>query len=71
MEENNLLNNKFGQRLRATRLEKGISQDELALISNLSRSYVCKLDRGKGNISLKVLYQLAEALEVQPQELLP
>lgn len=71
MKNEDILNKRFGERLRNIRKGKGVSQDELALISNLSRSYVCKLDRGNANVSIKVLYQLAEALEVSPKDLLP
>lgn len=71
MDSDNRLNQQFGQLLRAVRKEKGVSQDDLALISSLSRSYICKLDRGQANVSLKVLYQIAEALEVSPAKLLP
>jgi transcriptional regulator with XRE-family HTH domain len=66
-----LLEKRFGEQLRKIRTSRGISQDDLALITDLSRSYVSKIDRGQGNVSLKTLYKLAEALEVEPSDLLP
>lgn len=62
---------KFGERLRAVRTGKGISQDTLSRISDIDRSYVGRIDRGEINITLDKLYCLAKALECQPADLLP
>lgn len=62
---------KFGERLRAVRKEKGISQDALSRLSDIDRSYIGRMDRGEVNITLDKLYSLAKALDCQPSELLP
>ncbi len=53
----------LGAWIRATRLEQGISQRELASRSGLSRSYVCDIERGRGSHpSVETLDKLAAAL---------
>lgn len=60
----------FGQRLAELRKVQGISQEQLALMSGIARSYVSGVERGKRNISLLNIVLLAETLKVQPAELL-
>lgn len=60
----------FGLRLRELRQERQISQEKLALLSDIARSYVGEVERGKRNIALLNIYKLADALGVEPSELL-
>lgn len=60
----------FAVNLRQLRNAKGISQDELAYEANVSRSYLSQLEKGAFYASLNVIGRLAEALEVEPAELL-
>lgn len=62
---------KFGKKLRQVRKQKGISQDKLALVANIDRSYVGRIERGEVNITLEKVYQLAEVLECNAVDLLP
>lgn len=59
----------FGARLRRLRLQKGISQEALALTSGLDRSYVGGVERGERNISLVNIHKIARALGVPAKEL--
>ncbi len=52
----------LGENLVAMRKQKHISQDKLALIANIDRSYVGRIERGEVNITLEKLYQIAEIL---------
>jgi transcriptional regulator with XRE-family HTH domain len=61
---------RFGARVRELRRAKGLTQEELAEASGLDRSYVGSLERGERNISLRNIHRLADALEVDPRELL-
>ncbi|OTG84477.1 transcriptional regulator [Acinetobacter sp. ANC 5054] len=61
----------FGQLVRKHRKEKNISQEKLALLCNIDRSYMGRIERGEVNITLEKLYDLAKALEVNLHELLP
>ena len=60
---------KFGQRLRELRTAKGSSQETLALLSGLDRSYVGGVERGQRNVSLVNILKLATALNIEPREL--
>ena len=61
---------KFGVRVRELRTAARLSQEQLALQSELDRSYVGQVERGERNISLKNIGKLARALDVPPAELL-
>ena len=62
---------RFGQRLRSIRIEKGLSQEELAQKAGLHRTYVSSVERGERNISLVNIAKLAAALGLKPSELVP
>ena len=65
------LSKRFGEKIRSVRTAKGISQDKLAVKSQIDRSYIGRIDRGEVNISMDKLYILAAALECKPRDLLP
>jgi transcriptional regulator with XRE-family HTH domain len=60
----------FGQRVRARRLELGLSQEALADRVDLHRTYVGSLERGERNVSLLNIVRLASALEIDAGQLL-
>lgn len=53
---------KFGCTVKKLRTEKGISQEKLAELSGLHRTYIGSLERGKRNVSLENINKLAIAL---------
>lgn len=61
----------FGQNLRKIRVEKGWSQDRLALRAGIDRSYMGRVERGEVNITIVKVYQIAEVLGVPARELIP
>ncbi|MGV9554546.1 helix-turn-helix domain-containing protein [Streptomyces sp. NPDC003522] len=61
----------FGRNARKLRIKAGLSQEQLADIAHLHRTYVGSVERGERNISLVNIYRLAEALGVSPTQLLP
>ncbi|MFS1901189.1 helix-turn-helix domain-containing protein [Vibrio lentus] len=61
----------FGLNLKAVRKKRGISQDRLALIADIDRSYVGRIERGEVNVTLEKVYQLSEVLECDLCDLLP
>jgi transcriptional regulator with XRE-family HTH domain len=60
----------FATNLRRLRHEKGMSQDDLAYDAEVSRSYLSQLEKGAYFASLKIVGRLADALGVEPAELL-
>jgi transcriptional regulator with XRE-family HTH domain len=60
----------FAWNLRRLRAERGLSQDHLAYEAKVSRSYLSQLEKGSFYASLKILGRVAEALDVDPAELL-
>jgi len=62
---------KFGKKLRETRLRAGISQEALADAAGLHRTYVSSIERGERNVSLLNIERLAKALRVSMADLMP
>ena len=61
---------RFGMRLREVRETAGISQEKLAELAGLHRTYVSSVERGKRNISLRNIEAIAVALGTGLGELL-
>lgn len=60
----------FGLAVRKLRQQAGLSQDTLAAISGLHRTYVGSVERGERNVSLLNIHVLATALKVTTSELI-
>ena len=58
----------FGRVLREAREEAGLSQEKLAFESSIDRTFVSMLERGIRQPSLTTIFQLSEALEISPEE---
>jgi transcriptional regulator with XRE-family HTH domain len=56
--------------IRAFRLSAGLSQEDLALLAGIDRTYASQIEREVSNPSLKVLCSLAEVLKVNLEDLL-
>ncbi|RSE15660.1 helix-turn-helix domain-containing protein [Acinetobacter johnsonii] len=61
----------FGLKVQEQRKLKKLSQEKLALICNIDRSYMGRIERGEVNITLEKLYELADALNLDAKDLLP
>ena len=59
----------FGAAVAARRKEKGISQERLAEIVGLHRTYVGAVERGERNCTLTTIFRIAEGLNWSPEEL--
>jgi transcriptional regulator with XRE-family HTH domain len=62
---------RFGRKLREVRLQHGVSQEKLAELAGLHRTYVSSVERGERNISLVNIEKLALALHVSLAGLMP
>lgn len=56
----------FGKRLRELREQQGYSQERLAEVAGLHRTYVGDVERGERNIGLDNIWRLAKALGINP-----
>lgn len=56
----------FGQVLREIRLEKKFSQEELAHVCGLDRTYISLMERGKRKPTINTIFALASGLGVLP-----
>ena len=61
---------RFADRLRATRLEQDLSQERLAHLTGLHRTYVGSIERCERNVSLLNIEKLAKALRISAASLL-
>ena len=60
----------FGANTRKFRAERRLSQEELAEICGLHRTYVGSVERGERNVSIDNMERIAAALDVRLVELL-
>ena len=61
---------KLADRIKSVRAEKGISQEELAYLSSLDRTYISLLERAKRNPSYYNLFKLSKGLDISLSDLL-
>jgi transcriptional regulator with XRE-family HTH domain len=60
----------LGENVRRARLAIGVSQEALADLAKIDRTYVSGVERGVRNPSVKILARLAKALKTTPEALL-
>lgn len=60
----------LGEAIRRVRLSKSISQEKLALLAEVDRSYVGRVERGDNNVVVLTLARLANALDVSIAQLM-
>jgi transcriptional regulator with XRE-family HTH domain len=60
----------FGERVRALRRARGLSQEAFADQVGIHRTYIGSVERGERNVSLDNIWAIADALGVSPAELL-
>ncbi len=68
--QNSSLRRKFADNLRKIRLEKGLSQEALADLAGLHRTYIGSVERGERNISIDNIERLSAALGCRVTDLL-
>jgi len=56
---------RFGIVVRQARRKLGLTQHKLASRAGLNRTYISDVERGKRNVSLRIVERLAEALKVR------
>jgi len=59
----------FGKRLATIRKQKGITQEKLADLIEVHRTYIGFIEQGKRNPSISNVYKIAKALEISLKDL--
>lgn len=59
-----------GENVRRWRLERGLTQEQLAFEAQIDLTYLGGIERGRRNPSLMVMARIAHALQVKPTDLL-
>ena len=56
----------FADNVKKYRIEKGLSQETLASLSGLHRTYISAVERERRNISIDNIENIATALDIEP-----
>lgn len=70
-DEDSIYLQSFGRRLAALRVQRGLSQEELAAACGLGTAEVRRVERGQRDLSVIALADLAQALRLEPADLMP
>jgi transcriptional regulator with XRE-family HTH domain len=62
---------RLGKKIKLARVEKDMSQSNLAHAADIDSSHIGKIERGELNITVVTLFRLAQALGCSPTILLP
>ena len=65
----NSFRKQLGQRIRAIRLERGLTQENLSLESNISRSHIAMIESGKRDITVSSIFRISRALNILLNEI--
>ena len=60
---------KFGLVVRELRIQKGVSQERMALDADIDRTYVGHIEKGTRNVSIEIVEKLATYFQISISEL--
>lgn len=66
----NFFYKRLGIRVITERKRSKLSQEQLALLSDMDRTYLARIEEGKANPSLKILNKLSKVLKIKLVKLL-
>lgn len=61
---------RIGEKIKQVRIDKGMTQDELAIISGISKTAICRYELGQREPRIAQMEAIADALEIPIEELL-
>jgi transcriptional regulator with XRE-family HTH domain len=70
MKEKSKILIKFGDKVREVRIKKGLSQEQLAHLADVHRTYIGMIERAEKNITLINIEKIANALQIDVKDLL-
>lgn len=59
-----MIKEEVGKRLKELRIQKELSQEDLAYKSNLDRTYITYVENAKKNVTIETLYKITQALDI-------
>lgn len=59
----------FGLKIKELRKQKKYSQEQLAILASINKSYISKIETGKTEVSLDIINKLAMAFEIEINQL--
>lgn len=59
----------LGQQIRSIRLSRGLTQENLSLESNISRSHIAMIEAGMRDVTVSSLFRISRALKVSMSEI--
>ena len=71
MQSPETIKSNFGNHIKKLRIERGLTQEELADRANLHSTYIGQIERGLRNPSLVNLYKVANALNINANSIFP
>lgn len=60
---------KFGKRLKSLRIDRNLTQLELAEILDMSPNFIGMIERGERNTTVENVFKIARALNIKPSNL--
>ncbi|MDG3556345.1 helix-turn-helix transcriptional regulator [Acinetobacter bereziniae] len=61
----------IGSQIRKVRKQERVSQEQLALLTGIDRSYLGRIERGEVSVTVEKLAQIAHVLNVDIKNLIP
>ena len=59
----------FGLKIKELRKQKSYTQEKLAKLSSINKSYISDIENGKRKVSLEIMNKLAKAFEIEIEKL--
>ncbi|MCK9477645.1 MAG: helix-turn-helix domain-containing protein [Candidatus Muirbacterium halophilum] len=59
----------IGKNIKILRIHKDLSQEELAYKADIHTTHLSKIENGKMNVTIEILYKIAESLDTELSEL--
>lgn len=53
----------YGEKVKAIRKSQNVSQEKLAELADLDRTYISDIENGKRNVSIETVFKIAKALD--------
>lgn len=64
------INKLFGKRVKEARLKINMSQEKLANLADIDRTYLPSIEKGERNVSLLIADKIAKALKINLDQLI-